>query len=123
MSTVTATDATDSILLATDADGVIRVRGTRVTLDTVIAAYQQGSSPEQIAQDYSVLQAEDVSAVIAYYLTHRDQVDEYLRRRNALAETVRRELEQRFPSKGLRERLMSRLRSKEGSKDAPTPCR
>jgi hypothetical protein len=59
---------TATVPLTTDADGVIRVRGARVTLDTVVAAYRRGCTPEQIVQDYSVLDLADVYSVIAYFL-------------------------------------------------------
>ena len=36
----------------TDADGVVRVGGTRVTLDTLVAAFHEGASPETIADQY-----------------------------------------------------------------------
>ncbi len=38
--------------LRAEADGVIRVSGTRVTLDTVIAAFSEGATAEEIAQQY-----------------------------------------------------------------------
>ena len=41
--------------LKTDEHGVIRVSGTRVTLDTVIAFYHQGESPEAIHAGFDVL--------------------------------------------------------------------
>lgn len=101
---------TEPVPLREDADGVIRVGGTRVTLDTLVAAYRQGSTAEQIAEDYSSLHIADVYAAIAYYLRHREEVEEYLVRRRRLAEAVRGELRERFPSEGIRERLESRLR-------------
>lgn len=99
----------EPVPLHTDADGVVRVAGTRVTLDTVLAAYRQGSTPEQIAQDYSSLDVSDVYAVITYFLRHQDEVEAYLAERRKQAEAVRREIEAKHPSEGLRERLESRL--------------
>jgi uncharacterized protein (DUF433 family) len=88
---------------------VIRLAGSRVTLDTVISAYQRGATPEQIAQSYSSLQIADIYAVLAYYLRHRQEVEGYLERRREQSRRVRREFEERFPPNGLRERLLSRL--------------
>ena len=102
---------TEPVPLRLDQEGVIRVGGTRVTLDTVIAEYQKGSTPEQIAQDYSALQPADVYAAIAYFLRHRSEVEEYLERQRRLGDELQRELEERFPPEGVRERLEGRLRS------------
>lgn len=41
------------IAIETDADGVIRVGGTRVTLDTLVEAFNEGATAEVIAQQYS----------------------------------------------------------------------
>src|SRR4051794_10275690 len=74
-----------------DADGVIRVGGTRVPLDSVVAAFLEGATSEEIAQQYPSLDLADVYAVISYYLRHRDEVQVYLQDRQALASRVRQE--------------------------------
>lgn len=99
----------EPVPLATDADGVIRVAGTRVPLETVIDAYETGSKPEEIAQNFDVLRLDDVYAVITYYLRHRDEVAAYMAEREALAAKIREEVEREFPQNGLRERLLARL--------------
>jgi uncharacterized protein (DUF433 family) len=91
-------------------NGAIRVRGTRVPLDTVVEAFTLGATPEQIVQDYPSLALEDVYGVIAYYLHHRAEVDAYLQERQQLAAEVRRENQARFPTGDLRERLLARIR-------------
>jgi uncharacterized protein (DUF433 family) len=101
--------AMEPIPLSTDADGVIRVAGTRITLDTVIDTFMTGASPEEIAQDLPALRLDDVYAVITYYLRHRAEVDAYLRGRRSRAEAIRREIEAHSPQSGLRERLLARL--------------
>jgi hypothetical protein len=40
---------TEKVPLELDADGVIRVRKTRVTIDTVISAFLDGATAEEIA--------------------------------------------------------------------------
>lgn len=107
---MTALAETEPVPLRLDQSGVIRVGGTRVTLDTVIAEYQKGSSPEQITQDSSVLKPADVYAAIAYFLRHREEVEVYLEQQRRLGDELQREIEERFPRE-VRERLEGRLRS------------
>ncbi len=94
--------------LDTGSDGVVRIAGTRVTLDTVALAFQEGASAEEIAQQYSSLSLADVYAVIAYYLAHRDEVEAYLRDRGGQAAQVRQQNEKRFDPTGVRSRLLAR---------------
>ncbi len=99
--------------LRTDQDGVVRVGQTRVTLDTVVDAFRDGATAEEIAQQYPTLQLAEVYAVIAYYLHHQDVVDAYLRKRGDQAAAVRRENEARFDPRGVRERLLARRAPRE----------
>jgi uncharacterized protein (DUF433 family) len=103
-------------------EGVVRVSGTRVTLDTVIAAHEEGETPEQIVESYSALNLADVYAVISYYLRHRSEVEAHLEERRRHAEEVRRQNEARFPPDGVRERLLARRKVAE-SPDAGVPGR
>lgn len=98
------------IAIETDADGVIRVGGTRVTLDTLVEAFNEGATAEEIVQQYPSLELGDVYAVIGYYLHNRADVEQYLERRREEASRVRRENEARFDPKGIRERLLARRR-------------
>lgn len=99
---------TKPVPLATDEHGRIHVSGTRVSLDTVVFAFKQGSTPEEIVADYSTLDLSDVYAVITYYLQNEAEVEDYLQRRQAQRDEVRREMETRFPQTGLRARLLAR---------------
>ena len=103
----------EAIPLKADPDGVIRVSETRVSLDSVVTAFELGSTPEQIVQSYDALRLDDVYAVITYYLRHREAVTEYLERRRAMRDSVRRELQVKFSTVGLRERLLKRRREKD----------
>lgn len=88
---------------------VIRVAGTRVTLDTLIGAFKTGATPEEIAQDYSAVSLADVYAVITYYLRHRAEVEEYLERSAREHAELRSEIEGRPEYQELRERLLGRM--------------
>jgi uncharacterized protein (DUF433 family) len=95
--------------LREDAAGALRVGDSRVLLEVVIRAFQDGATPETIVQRYSTLALADVYAVIAYYLRHRSEVDEYLARREQKAEEVRRRIEsQQGDLSEIRARLLAK---------------
>src|SRR5215204_262163 len=96
--------------LAVDADGVIRVGGTRVTLDTVIGAYLDGASAESIAEAYPAVTLADIYGTIGYYLKHRQQIDQYLQQRELEGEKLQRGIESRPEYRVLRDRLLARAR-------------
>ena len=99
--------------LRRDADGVMRVNGTRVTLDTVVAAFSEGATAEEIIYQYPSLQLADVYAVLGYYLRQRSEVEAYLRGRQQQAGQVRQQNESRWDPSGIRDRLLARrMRSK-----------
>lgn len=96
--------------LRSDADGVIRVGSSRVTLDTVVGAFRNGCTAEEIVMKFPSLDLTDVYATIAYYLWNRAAIDAYLMQREAEARAVREEVELRHPSVDIRERLLARKR-------------
>ena len=99
----------DPVPLRTDEHGVIRVGDSQVLLDIVIREFNNGSDPEGIVLGYSTLQLADVYAVIAYYLRHRKEVDEYLQTRREEAERLRQEIEAMQPNRAeLRAKLLAR---------------
>ena len=101
-------------LLFTDPNSrVIRVGGTRVTLDTIVNAFNKGMSAEEIGMAYSAVSLADVYDTIAYYLRHHQEVNDYISRREARAAKVRQEVEARHPDiVGIRDRLQARLDAK-----------
>ena len=98
----------NALPLHSDADGVIRVGNTRVTLDSVVAAFIEGATAEEIAQQYPVLNLADIYQVIAYYLYHRVEVEAYLQARQVQADAVRQQTESRLDPTGVRDRLLAR---------------
>ena len=62
-------------------DNGYTIIGTRVSLDSVVLAFLDGLSPETIvAECFPVLTLEQVYGAITFYLSHRDEIDVYLRR-------------------------------------------
>ena len=90
----------EPVPLATDADGAVRVGKTRVTLDVVARDFDEGASPEEVAQRHPSLDLADVYSVFTYYLRHRTEVQAYLLDRRERSEEVRLQNERRFPPEG-----------------------
>jgi uncharacterized protein (DUF433 family) len=101
----------ETVPLTRTPDGLIRVGGTRVPLDTVIYAFRDGATAETIVDRYPVLTLADVYATIAFYLRHTAETDAYLTEQERAAAVVRTENERRFPPDGVRARLLARRAS------------
>ena len=112
----------EPVPLEKNADGDIRIGGTRVTLDTIVAVFEAGATPEEIVQRYPWLEMADVYVAIGYYLRHRTEVEEYLRDRRNKAEEVQQLNERRFNQQGIRERLLARAAKQKADSDASTSC-
>jgi uncharacterized protein (DUF433 family) len=94
-----------------DEVGGIRVGSSRVTLDSLLASYHNGATPEEIAIQFSVLRLEDIYTTIAYYLNHRQEIDSYLEQRSQQAQQLRQQLSQKHNLVDLRQRLLTRSQS------------
>ena len=101
-----------TIPIEIDVDGVARVGKTRVTLDTVVAAFNQGATAEEIVYRYPGLKLSDVYSTISFYLNHQQEVVEYLQQRQQQAQEIRLGNEQKFDPQGLRDRLLARRAEK-----------
>ncbi len=98
--------------LRQDASGALRVGSSRVLMELVIRAFQDGATPETIAQRYPTATLADIYAVIAYYLRHRQEVDAYLAEREQQAQEVRQRIERHQGDLAdLRRRVLARQRS------------
>jgi uncharacterized protein (DUF433 family) len=102
-----------AIPLTENEDGLIRVGQTRVRLDTVVYAFNEGYTAEEIVSQYPALELSDVYAVIAYYLGHRVTVDQYVAERAQVAEAVRREIEAQPEYQSFRQQLLKRRQATE----------
>lgn len=97
--------------LVIDQEGRARVSGTRVTLDTVVEAFEQGATPEEIAREYPTLPRADVYTVIGYYLHHQEAVKAYLQAQDDAADRGRQETEAQSDLAGLKQRLLARRKA------------
>lgn len=69
--------------------GVYRVAETRVSLDSLVQAFLEGLSAEEIQDCFPVLSLEQVYGALAFYLSHRSEVDTYLAQADAEFEQLR----------------------------------
>lgn len=99
---------TQPLPLMLEEEGMIRISGTRVTLDALVHAFMGGATAEEIAQQYPSLELPDIYSVIGYYLHNRVKVDAYLRERRQIAQKVKDENERQFEPEGIRARLLAR---------------
>ena len=60
-------------------DGGYYVSGTRISLDSVVYAFNRGDSPARIMEQYPFLEElARVYGAIAFYLDHKDAIDKHL---------------------------------------------
>jgi uncharacterized protein (DUF433 family) len=103
-------------LLVCTPQGSWRIAGTRVSIDSVIHAFWEGATPEEICQDFPTLSLVQVYEAIAYYLKQRDKVDAYLQAGRDSAQKLQQELN------GRHRELLSKLRQQLlSSRQSPTP--
>jgi uncharacterized protein (DUF433 family) len=49
--------------------------GSRVPIDRIISEYRNGEDPETIQSHYPTLSVEQITGAIAYYQSHKDEVE------------------------------------------------
>ncbi len=94
--------------LSADAEGVLRITGSRVTLDSIIHQFRTGATAEQIQEDFPSVTLADIYAVIAYYLQHSQEVEKYFVEQSQRSSDTRQELEGKLKTDGVRQMLKQR---------------
>jgi uncharacterized protein (DUF433 family) len=98
--------APESPPLHQEPSGAFRIGNSRVLLELVVRAFQDGATPEAIAQAYPSLTLSEVYSVIAFYLRHPQEIAEYLAKREAQAAATQAKIEASQPDlSDIRERL------------------
>lgn len=105
-------EETIRVPLAVTEHGTIRIKGSRVSLDSIIHHFKLGVTAEQIVQSFPSLSLGDVYSSIAYYLTHRQEIEEYMQQQETAADTLQEQLESnpdyQTEIAGLRSRILGR---------------
>ena len=86
-------EETISTPLVVTEQGIIRVKGSRVSLDSIIHHFKLGATAEQIVQSFPAISLGDIYSSIAYYLTHRPEIEEYLQQQETAANALQEQLE------------------------------
>lgn len=92
------------------ADADIRVKGTRIGIETILEDYLEGVSPEEIAARYRSLTLEQIFATLTYYLRNLEKVDAYMEAWRQYTDETSKEKD-RHPSE-----VITRLRNIKASK-------
>jgi uncharacterized protein (DUF433 family) len=74
------------------------IKGTRISLDSVVYAFRQGLSPESIAQAFPLLNLEQIYGAIAFYLANRTEIDAYLAAEEAAFDAMPQPLQSSDPA-------------------------
>jgi uncharacterized protein (DUF433 family) len=90
-------------------DGGYYVADTRISLDSIVHAFQDGESPEGILRSFPMAgPLVRIYGAITFYLENQEKVDAYLKRRDRLwDELARKQAESHHP-------LANRLREAKG---------
>jgi len=109
---VSVTIQTDPLLLREDSSGSLRIGQTRVLVELLLWAFQDGATPEAIVQRYPTLSLVDVYTVIAYYLQHQEEMERYLAKQEHRAKEMHERIER---GQGDLAELRSRLLAQRGT--------
>lgn len=118
---MTTLETTQTLPLTLTTEGTIRINGSRVSLDSVVHHYKLGATAEEIAYKFPSLRLVDIYAAITYYLSHQQEIEDYLGQQEAEAEVIQQQIESdpqhQAALTGLRERLTKRwaARQKNGN--------
>src|SRR6266581_2658401 len=61
-------ETTQTVPLTAGEDGVIRITGSRVTLDSIVSQFRRGATAEEIQHDFPSLSLREIYGAISYFL-------------------------------------------------------
>lgn len=117
-----ALEETISMPLVVTEHGTIRIKGSRVSLDSIVHHFKFGATAEQFVQSFPSLSLGDVYSSIAYYLTHRQEIEAYLEEQETAADNLQEQLESNRDYQAeiaeLRSRILGRWTASQKNNDA-----
>lgn len=91
-----------------DEGGGLKVGKTRVSLDSVVYAFNRGEDAVEIQRNFDTLSLAEIHSAIAYYLHNKAKVDAYLERQLVRFDKMKAEHEAKYPPNITREMLLAR---------------
>lgn len=98
----------DTVPLVQLENGAIRVRNSRVTLETIVHRMQIGDTIERIHEGFPTVSISQIKEILAWYFDNRTEADEYLQQQEAEAEKIRQWIENQPGYKARHEELRRR---------------
>jgi uncharacterized protein (DUF433 family) len=106
-----------------DAHGILRVKHTRLTLDSVLAAWRAGESPAGIVECFDrLVSLAEVHALLAFYYSQQAAVDAYLDAQRATTEAAWQQRQEHAAADPLLERLLAERGRREATDDLASPA-
>ena len=88
--------------------GGVRVRNSRVTLETIVHRMQMGDTVEEIHDSFPTVSVTQIKEILAWYYDNKADADEYLQEIDELLRRLRQEAESQPGYKEWREKLLRR---------------
>ncbi len=101
----------------------IRIKGHRISIEHVIEKFKEGMPAEEILRHFPTLSLEQVFATLTYYLHAKEEIEDYIRRGEAIEDAFYQEYLQQEPPpviKRLRE-LKAQRQAAEQATDGEAP--
>jgi len=106
----------ETIPLRLDEHGTIRVGKTRVTLESIAYCFEEGDSPEAVAEAFPTVPLADLYLIRGYCLKHPQEVEEYLATQRRIVRELRQQDESGSNQVGLRAHLLGRKEAQDSGK-------
>jgi uncharacterized protein (DUF433 family) len=91
-----------------DSGGVLRIGRTRVSLDSLVAAYNEGASADELAEGFPTLTLGYIHATLGFYHQNRADLDAYLEHARTEEDRLQEETQRRFQTDAGRDRIVAR---------------
>ena len=96
----------DTVPLVQLENGAVRVRNSRVTLETIIHRMQVGNTIKRIHEGFPTVSVSQIKDILAWYFDNKAEADEYLRQVEEEGERLRRWIESQPGYKEGQEKLL-----------------